>query len=125
MPRLGQLEAAVMDRLWSWDRPVAVREVFEDLRQDRDIAYTTVMTVLDNLHRKHMVVREKVGRAYVYRPTRSRATHTADLMEQALATTTDRGTALLHFVRQMSADEVVELRRLLDAAGTDESPDGR
>ena len=103
-----------MDRLWAWDRAVAVREVLEDLQQDRTIAYTTVMTVLDNLHRKGMVIREKVGRAYHYRATQSRATHTAELMEQALSASADRGAALLHFVQQMSPDEAAELRRLLE-----------
>jgi predicted transcriptional regulator len=112
--QLGQLEAAVMERLWSWDRPVAVRDVLEDLQRERPLAYTTVMTVLDNLHRKGMVIREKSGRAYLYRPTRSRATHTAELMEQALSGTHDRGTALMRFVEQMSSDEVAELRRLLE-----------
>lgn len=114
MAHLGQLEAAVMDRVWSWDRPVAVREVMEDLQRERDIAYTTVMTVMDNLHKKGMVVRQKSGRAYVYRPTRSRAAHTAELMEQALSGSADRGTALMRFVEQMSANEVAELRRLID-----------
>lgn len=113
MAQLGQLEAGVMERLWSWDRPVAVREVLEDLQRERSLAYTTVMTVLDNLHRKGMVIREKSGRAYLYRPTRSRATYTAELMEQALSGTHDRGTALMRFVEQMSSDEVAELRRIL------------
>ena len=116
MAQLGQLEAAVMERLWSWDRPVAVRDVLEDLNQDRKLAYTTVMTVLDNLHRKGMVLREKSGRAYLYRPTRSRASHTAELMEQALSRSPDRRGALLRFVEQMSAGELAELRRALDAA---------
>lgn len=114
MARLGQLEAAVMDRLWARDHPVAVRDVLEELHPDRPLAYTTVMTVLDNLHRKGMVIREKRGRAYLYMPARSRATHTAELMEQALSTTSDRGTALLRFVEQMPAEDVAELRRLLD-----------
>lgn len=102
-----------MERLWRWDRPAAVREVLEDLQQDRQIAYTTVMTVLDNLHRKGMVLREKSGRAFLYRPTRSRESHTAELMEQVLARTSDRGGALLRFVEQMSNDEIAELRGAL------------
>jgi len=111
--QLGQLEAAVMERLWRWDRPAPVREVLEDMQHDRQIAYTTVMTVLDNLHRKGMVMREKNGRAYVYRPTRSRESHTAELMEQVLARTSNRGGALLRFVEQMSEDEIAELRGAL------------
>lgn len=113
MAHLGRLEAAVMERIWAWDRPVAVREVLEDLQRERDLAYTTVMTVMDNLHKKGMVLREKSGRAYVYRPARSRAAHTAELMEQALSGSADRGTALMRFVEQMSVDEVAELRLLI------------
>lgn len=114
MAQLGQLEAAVMERVWAWDRPVAVRDVLEDLQRERPLAYTTVMTVLDNLHRKGMVLREKNGRAYLYRPTRSRATHTAELMEEALSSTADRSTALLRFVEKLSAVEIDDLRGLLN-----------
>lgn len=113
MTQLGQLEAAIMERLWAWERPVAVRDVLEDLEREREIAYTTVMTVLDNLHRKAMVIREKQGRAYVYRPTRSRETYTAELMEQALEGTADRGGALMRFVEQMSASDIEDLRTAL------------
>ena len=114
MAQLGHLEAAVMDRLWSRDEPLSVREVLEDLRAERPLAYTTVMTVLDNLHRKGIVIRQKSGRAYVYRPSRSRETHTADLMEQALSSSSDRGGALLRFVEKMSTEEAEDLRRALD-----------
>ena len=105
-----------MDRLWSWDRPVSVRDVLEDLNRDRVLAYTTVMTVLDNLHRKGMVLREKSGRAYHYRPTRSRAAHTAELMEEVLAENPDRSGALLRFVEQLSEQDVAALRRVVDIA---------
>ncbi len=67
VPRpLGELEDAVMTRVWQWNRPVTVREVLEDLQQERSIAYTTVMTVMDNLHQKGWVRREVEGRAYRY-----------------------------------------------------------
>lgn len=55
MRALGQLEAVVMERLWSYGRPVPVREVLVDLQRERSIAYTTVMTVMDNLHRKALL----------------------------------------------------------------------
>jgi predicted transcriptional regulator len=112
--RLGQLESEIMERLWSTDQPVSVREVVEDLRQERRIAYTTVMTVLDNLHRKGLVSRAKDGRAYRYLPMRSREEHTAALMEEILHSSEDRGATLLHFVGQMSPDEVARLRAVLD-----------
>ena len=37
MRGFGELEAAVMDRLWSWERPASVREVLDDLRKERDL----------------------------------------------------------------------------------------
>ena len=114
MRLLGELEAVVMERLWSWDRPVLVREVREDLQKNRAIAYTTVMTVLDNLHRKGFVLREKDGRAYRYRPAQTRERHTAEVMEQVLADSGDRGAALLHFVEQMPAEEIARLRDALE-----------
>ena len=103
-----------MDRLWSWHRAVPVRDVVEDLRQDREIAYTTVMTVMDNLHRKGYLMREKRGRAYLYRATRSRERHTAELMESVLADSKDPAAALLYFVGVISPTEVALLRDALD-----------
>ncbi|MET9871631.1 BlaI/MecI/CopY family transcriptional regulator, partial [Streptomyces sp. NPDC006386] len=44
MRRLGDLEAEIMDRLWTWNRPATVREVVDDINKTRPIAYTTVMT---------------------------------------------------------------------------------
>lgn len=104
-----------MERMWSRDAPAAVRDVLQDLLPSRPLAYTTVMTVMDNLHRKGVLTREKRGRAYVYRPALSREQHTASLMEDALSTSTDRQTTLLHFVEQMPAAEAMRLREVLDA----------
>lgn len=114
MRQFGQLEASVMQRLWDWDRPAAVREVLEDLRGDRNIAYTTVMTVMDNLFQKGILERELHGRAYLYRPLRSREQHTAELMEQVLSSGGDSGATLLHFVERMPSQEVRQLRAVLD-----------
>src|ERR1700687_3392757 len=52
MRQFGELEAVIMDRLWERGRPTLVREVLDDLREDRPLAYTTVMTVMENLCRK-------------------------------------------------------------------------
>ena len=115
MRRLGELEAVVMDRLWSWGRPVVVREVLKELQGDRAIAYTTVMTVLNNLHRKGFVIREKQGRAYRYRTAQTRQQHTTSLMEHVLAGSGDREAALLHFVEQMPVEEIARLREALES----------
>lgn len=113
MQRLGQLEAVVMEWLWSYDEPASVREVLEDLSRDRKIAYTTVMTVLHNLHRKRLVSRSMDGRAYRYLPAYSREQYSALLMEDVLATSSDRAATLLHFLEQMPAADVARLRAAL------------
>jgi predicted transcriptional regulator len=49
MRQFGELEAAIMDRLWERRRPALVREIVDDLHEDRPLAYTTVMTAMENL----------------------------------------------------------------------------
>jgi predicted transcriptional regulator len=114
MRRFGELEAAIMDRLWARGGPARVREVVDDLREDRPLAYTTVMTVMENLHRKGWLRRERDGRAWRYEPTGSRSSYTAGLMNDALGTNPDRRTALAHFVLQMSPHDAALLQQALD-----------
>ncbi len=124
--QLGELEAVVMDRLWSWQQSATVREVLDDLRPERMLAYTTVMTVMDNLHRKGLLSRVPEGRAYRYSPARSRADHTAELIASALATSEDRTAPLLRFVEQMDADELEVLRTsLARLSAPGQPPSGR
>ncbi len=113
MRQLGRLEAVVMERLWSYGHPVPVREVLEDLQRDRTIAYTTVMTVMDNLHRKGFLAREMDGRAYRYQPAQTREQHNAAVMGEVLAGSSDRAATLLHFLEQMPPEEVARLRAAL------------
>lgn len=129
MARLGDLEREVMERLWAAGSPVTVRMVHEDLAATRELAYTTVMTVLDRLAKKGVARRVRDGRAYLYQPTASRDQMTADLMYEALEGAgdgTDRAAALVRFVGQASADEAAALREALHAldAGGADAPSG-
>ncbi|MFC5224634.1 BlaI/MecI/CopY family transcriptional regulator [Streptomyces fimbriatus] len=106
MPRpLGELEDAVMTRVWKWNRPVTVREVLEDLQKERSIAYTTVMTVLDNLHQKGWVRREAEGRAYRYEAVSTRAAYAAALMNEAWSQSDNAAAALVAFFGMMSEEQ--------------------
>jgi predicted transcriptional regulator len=86
MAVMGELEQAVMDILWNRPEALSVRDVHELLAEDRDLAYTTVMTVLDRLAKKSLVLRNLDGRAWLYRPAKSRAAQIAaemlDLMDR-------------------------------------------
>lgn len=113
MNGLGELEAAVMDVLWHAGEPLRVREVLERL-SGRSLAYTTVMTVLDNLHRKQWVLRDKNGKAYQYRPAGSREELTARTLRRLLETSQQPDVVLLHFARSASERELAVLQQVLD-----------
>ena len=67
---LGELERELMDILWTAREPASVRDVHDRLG-DR-LAYTTVMTTLDRLHKKGLLARRAEGRAFVYSARLSR-----------------------------------------------------
>lgn len=111
---LGDLEAIVMKVLWSADRSMKVRDVLEVCVNDgRQPAYTTVMTVLDNLHRKRWVNRELDHGAYRYQPALSRAEAASRALRQVLEESGDAEDALLHFVRSASDQESTILENAL------------
>ncbi|MGW7260288.1 BlaI/MecI/CopY family transcriptional regulator [Streptomyces sp. NPDC054834] len=119
-----------MTRVWKWNRPVTVREVLEDLQRERSIAYTTVMTVLDNLHQKGWVRREAEGRAYRYEAVSTRAAYAAALMNDAWSQSDNQAAALVAFFGMMSEEQRQALRDAVrivqgpaDSAPADTGPD--
>ncbi len=109
----GDLEAVIMDRVWARSGPVTVRELFDELQRERPIAYTTVMSTMDNLHRKGWLTREREGKAYRYTAVASREEYSAGLMREALAGAGDTEAVLSHFVAQMDGTESAALRAAL------------
>lgn len=110
----GELEAVVMDRVWSHGGPVTVRQLFDELRGERAIAYTTVMSTMDNLYRKGWLARDKNGKAYQYTAVASRDEYSARLMREAMAGAGDTEAVLSHFVAQMDGGQAQTLRAVLD-----------
>jgi predicted transcriptional regulator len=110
----GDLEAVVMDRVWAHGVPVTVRDLFDELRRRRPIAYTTVMSTMDNLHRKGWLARERDGKAYRYTAVASREEYSARLMREALTGSADTEAVLSHFVAQMDGSEAAALRAALE-----------
>ncbi|WP_017585708.1 BlaI/MecI/CopY family transcriptional regulator [Nocardiopsis ganjiahuensis] len=122
VPGLGSLESEVMGVLWAAGRPMSVREVVEALA-DREPAYTTISTVLENLRRKEWADRERTGRLWFYRALRDRASHAADRMQGALDDSGDPQVALLRFVDRMDPQNLDVLRELLaDIPRHEDSP---
>jgi predicted transcriptional regulator len=109
----GDLEAVIMHRVWEYGKPVTVRELFDDLSAERTIAYTTVMSTMDNLHRKGWLGRVKEGKAYRYTATASREEYSARLMREALDAGGNTEAVLSHFVAQIDSGESEALRSVL------------
>ncbi len=76
------------------------------------------MTVMDNLHRKDWLTRERDGKAYLYEPTVTRAGAAANAVREILSASGDPQAALLHFARTASEEESDLLRKALRRKGS-------
>jgi predicted transcriptional regulator len=77
----GPLEIRVLEALWARSGSQSVRDLQPDFA---GVAYTTLMTTLDRLHRKEVLDREKSGRAFVYHPRYTRQELLSGLAGEAL-----------------------------------------
>ena len=110
--RSGSLEAEVMAVLWGAEGALTPSDVQRGL--GRDLAYTTVMTTLSRLHAKGVVLRDKAGRAFAYRPAQGAEDHAAEAMAEVLARGIDPAAVLSRFVNRLGPEEEALLRELLD-----------
>ena len=108
-------ELDVMAILWELER-ASVADVQE--RLDDDLAYTSVLSVLQLLEHKGHVTHEREGRKYVYRPSTSVREAGEPLLERLLESLYRRSPVKLvaHLVDRssMSEDELREIRELVD-----------
>ena len=111
MASLGDLERAVMERLWAADGPVAATTLRDGLA-DRGVALTTVHTVLTRLEQKGFVLHDD-ARPRGFSARSSRADHAAELMREVLGQAGDRQAVLARFVGSVDEDEARMLRELL------------
>jgi predicted transcriptional regulator len=111
---IGSLEADILAVAWQHDQ-TTVRQVYETLRERRQIAYTTVMTVMNNLVKKHLLLQDKSHIAYVYTP----AIPGREVVQTVLESVVDRlltgqynvaVSQLLKLDRELTPDETTELR---------------
>ena len=102
---LGELQTAVMELLWQ-EPELTVNEVEERLRRRREIAHTTVQTILDRMHSKGYLAREKRGKAFVYAPRYTREEFERGVAQQVLGALLGQFTepALSAFVDIVSKD---------------------
>ena len=115
MSNLGDLERSVMNVLWDATEALTAYDIKDAVEADRgrDMAATTVLTVLSRLEKKGLVAPDKSVRPHRYNAVGSRAEHQAELMHEVLGGSGDRTAVLARFVGGVSAEEAEYLRALL------------
>lgn len=110
---LGPLETEIMQTLWQ-DTRSTVKKVHRKLSQQRDIAYTTVMTTMGRLAEKGVLNRQREGLAYVYTPAISEEEFVSMVVHQVLDGLMDdySDMAIDYMIDYLSKNNPEELRRL-------------
>ncbi|MEM8929952.1 MAG: BlaI/MecI/CopY family transcriptional regulator [Acidobacteriota bacterium] len=116
--QLTEQELEIMKVIWQAPDAVTVRDVYEVLLERRKVAYTTVMTMMGILEKKGHLTREKAGRAYCYRPVRSRKTSQAGLLRDFVERVFDGSARPLLLAlaeeEQISEDDLDAIRRKIE-----------
>lgn len=115
----GELEAAVLEALWSSDNPLNATEVRDRLvhlgfAAEGEFAYTTVVTILTRLRKKGSLRRFRDGRAFRYAPVADEAGLAARRLSDMLDSAPDRDAVLTRFVSDLSDHDERVLRSLLE-----------
>lgn len=125
MASLGELERAVMDLLWAGQEAATANTLRDQLartssgvhdgtgHEGKELAVTTVLTVLSRLEKKGLVERERGTRPHRYQAVSSREEHTAELMHEVLGSAPDREAVLARFIGSVTKGEAETLRKLL------------
>ena len=121
---LGKLQSEVMEHLWHLGS-ATVAEVVELIAKRRPVTYTTVLVAMQKLEKKGWLKHRTKGRAYVYRPARTRQQVHGSLLRDFLHSAF-RGDPKLLLAQLLddhpvSESELAELRRLIDARRKEKS----
>lgn len=118
MHGLGSLQAEVMDVVWKLGK-ATVSVVHEQIAKRRPVTYTTVLVAMQKLEKKGWLTHSTRGRAYVYRPVKSKQQADVGILKQLLQTAFggDPKTLLSHLLdaHPMDEDELTSLKKLIDA----------
>jgi predicted transcriptional regulator len=113
-PTLTPQELEIMKAVWSRGH-ATVRDVYEALLEDRKIAYTTVMTMMNVLEKKGHLRKKADGRSFVYRPTRPQRQVVGSMVREFVERVFggSAGPLLVHLVeeRHLTPEELDALAR--------------
>ena len=114
---LTPLDLEIMNVLWSLDGPASVQTVQERLT-GRSLAYTTVQTMLNVLHRKGKVRRKLKDRAFLYQPVLSRqkavTQAVSDVLDRFFGGSADSLVLSLVETRKLTPEKLAKIQKLLE-----------
>ena len=116
-PHLGEQEMEVL-RYIAAHHPITAREVVEALSPERNLARTTILTVIERLRKKGYLARRRRENVFIYSPRVPQAEILQDLVrhfvEKTLGGAVSPVVAYLASVRRLPQEEVDELQRLVE-----------
>jgi predicted transcriptional regulator len=114
---LGQLQRAVIEVVWNLGE-ASVHHVRKELTRRKKLAYTTVLTAMQNLEKTGWLRHRTEGKVYIYTPTRTREQAGEKSVRKFLERMFDGDVLLMfqHLIRQrkISDAELQELRKIID-----------
>lgn len=114
---LTEQELEIMKAVWETG-PCTVRDVYELLRKKRQVAYTTVMTMMNILVEKKYLKKKTIGRVFHYEPTRPKEKVVGAMVQDFVGRVFDGAAQplLLHLVedRRLSEADLKEIEQLID-----------
>jgi BlaI family transcriptional regulator, penicillinase repressor len=123
LPRPTEAELAILQALWTRG-PSTVAQVQELLSATRQTGYTTALKLLQIMTGKGLVTRDESRRAHVYHAalseTDTQQQLVGDLLERAFGGSASRLVVQALSTRRATAEELAEIRRMLDAMEGDD-----
>lgn len=118
---LGDLESEIMEIIWSQKGAVPVKDITEILSKRRQIAYTTVMTIMARLVSKGVLVRHLSGLSYLYKSKVSKEQFVARAVHGIFcASVSTLGEEVLaHFIKEIQKISPKKRQELLKILGED------
>jgi len=124
-PRPSDFELAILRVLWRRG-PATVRQIHEDLLQERQQGYTTVLKTMQIMLEKGLLERDDSDKSHVYRPALAEQETQAGMLRDMLAKVFGGSTRKLVMAAlkesPMSAAEEAELKALLEAGRRKRKP---
>jgi predicted transcriptional regulator len=113
---LTPVELELMDILWKIGQGT-VRDVMAHLSRGRNLAYTSVSTMLRILQQKKILAAKKLGRQHIYVPTLSKQTFAAHsvtkIIKQVFSGNSVDLVACLVDKNDISSEEIAAIQKLL------------